>query len=81
MNDQSVRTDWRNAEPLAIRLTAGDAEMVVSWAEAALQQLCPDNAVLRESAKRFREAFNAAARERLHGPRSTVPDDAAGAEY
>lgn len=55
------------AEPLNIRLTAGDAEMVASWATAALRDLCPENSVLRESVARFREAFNDAARRRLAG--------------
>lgn len=54
-------------EPLNIRLTAGDAEMVVSWAEEALTKLCDGNPVLRESIRRFRKAFNDAARDRLMG--------------
>lgn len=54
-------------KPLNIRLTSGDAEMVVAWAEKALSDLCPDNAVLRESVGRFRKAFNDAARDHLMG--------------
>lgn len=65
-NTESKDTQYSQSESrtLALNLTPGDAEMVVSWAEEA-SKANPDNDVLRAACERFREAFNGAARAAL----------------
>jgi hypothetical protein len=53
----------RTRGTLFIEVTAGDAEMVASWAESGLRATGQPNDVAWKCVERFRKAFNDAARK------------------